>query len=156
MAGYRAHGTASRPSSPPNCRQNSVPTAHRRSTWLRPRSLRSWSQLPSTSERNLNMEQPPAALIRHRNAGRRESEPVYWDIDDVQFHCRIGRSTAWRLVREEGFPAPIVLGRRTLVWPRVEVITFVEDRRDPSHYSADSSDSQPIGFTIRANRRRAG
>src|SRR3954468_18265046 len=102
------------------------------------------------------MEHTPSALVPRRNAGNRESEPVYWDIDDVQFHCRIGRSTAWRLVREPGFPGPIVLGRRTLVWPRTEVIAFVEEKRDPKHYSGSSTDSEAVAFTVRSNRRRGG
>src|SRR5438552_3519726 len=97
-----------------------------------------------------------AATVLERRSGSPDRDPIYWDIDDVQFHCRIGRSTAWRLVREEGFPAPIVLGKRTLVWPRAEVIAFVELKRDPSHYSADSTANEPAGFAVRANRRRAG
>lgn len=57
-----------------------------------------------------------------------------WNIRDVQFHCRIGRSTAWRLVREDGFPAPILYGKRCVLWPRAEIMKFLEARRDPSHY----------------------
>ncbi len=56
---------------------------------------------------------------------------VYWDIRDVQFHCRVGRSTAWRMVRESGFPAPIVYSKRCVMWPSAEVIAFLEQRRDP-------------------------
>ncbi len=60
----------------------------------------------------------------------------YWDIDDIQFHCRIGRTTAWRLVRSNTFPAPVVLGPKSLVWPREEVVTFMEARRQSDHYAA--------------------
>src|SRR2546423_11520672 len=104
------------------------------------------------------MERTPAALSapHRRDAGRRESNPIYWDIDDVQFHCRIGKSTAWRLVREEGFPAPVVLGRRTLLWPRAEVIAFVEEKRDPEHYATEGDGDRRTVFTVRPSRRRAG
>src|SRR3954451_12554829 len=102
------------------------------------------------------MEQSPSALASRRNYGKRESEPVYWDIDDLQFHCRIGRSTAWRLVREDGFPPPVVLGRRTLLWPRAEVISFVEEKREPTHYLSVAPSSLSSGFTVRPNRRRTG
>src|SRR3954452_1145376 len=101
------------------------------------------------------MEQAPSALASRRSVGKRETEPVYWDIDDVQFHCRIGRSTAWRLVRQAGFPAPIVLGRRLVVWPRAEVVAFIAEKRDPSQYSEESPSTQSISFTVRANRRGA-
>ena len=101
------------------------------------------------------MEDGAVTVAEGRRSRLRDPDPTYWDIDDVQFHCRIGRSTAWRLVREEGFPAPVVLGRRTLVWPRKEVIAFVDEKRDPNHYSGGAT-SEPPGFTIRANRRRAG
>ena len=102
------------------------------------------------------MNEASAPLTPRRDVRKSGVEPAYWDIDDVQFHCRIGRSTAWRLVREEGFPAPIVLGKRSLVWPRAEVIAFVEDKRDPSHYTTASATNPPARFTVRANRRRVG
>jgi predicted DNA-binding transcriptional regulator AlpA len=88
------------------------------------------------------------------SARTRDRNPVYWDIDDVQFHCRIGRSTAWRLVRDAGFPSPVVLGRRTVLWPRDEVLAFVEDKRDPDHYGSDQAESRPPSFTVRPSRRR--
>ena len=83
---------------------------------------------------------------------------TYWDIDDVQFHCRVSRSTAWRLVRSDGFPPPVVFGRR-VVWPRVEVVIFMEERRDPNYYAAqDQSAGAPPGrapaFASRPVRRR--
>lgn len=63
------------------------------------------------------------------------SAAEYWNVRDIQFHCRIGRSTAWRLVREDGFPAPILYGKRCVLWPRAEVMAFLEERRDPEHYA---------------------
>lgn len=62
---------------------------------------------------------------------------VYWNIRDIQFHCRIGRSTAWRLVREDGFPAPVLYGKRCVLWPRVEVMEFLEARREFDHYTRE-------------------
>ena len=85
-----------------------------------------------------------------------ERDPVFWDIKDVEFHCRIGRSTAWRLVREAGFPAPVVLGSRTVVWPRAEVIAFIEDKRDPGHYVGEAEVAREPIFAVRPNRRQAG
>lgn len=86
---------------------------------------------------------------------------AYWDIQDIQFHCRISRTTAWRLVREEGFPAPVVLGPRNLIWPRSEVIAFFETRRRPGHYEppTDATSRRPTGrdsapYVSRAVRRR--
>jgi hypothetical protein len=54
--------------------------------------------------------------------------PEFWSIGDLQFHCRIGRTRAWELVREAGFPKPVAVGRR-LIWPRSEVLEFLEARR---------------------------
>jgi len=83
---------------------------------------------------------------------------TYWDIDDVQFHCRVSRSTAWRLVRSDGFPPPAVFGRR-VVWPRAEVVIFMEDRRVPNYYAdrdqrAGVTDGRAPAFTSRQVRRR--
>lgn len=86
-------------------------------------------------------------------------EAHYWSIRDIAFHCRMGRSTAWRLVREGGFPAPVVYGQRCLLWPREEVIEYMEARRDPGHYrrgcvpTSESSQSAP--FSARPVRGRA-
>jgi predicted DNA-binding transcriptional regulator AlpA len=97
-----------------------------------------------------------ATRKRDRRPLSTDREPMYWDIDDVQFHCRIGRSTAWRLVRETGFPPPVVLGRRTLVWPRDEVITFVDNKRDPKHYADVTEEAETAQFVTRHTRRRVG
>ncbi|MCA1833900.1 MAG: AlpA family phage regulatory protein [Actinobacteria bacterium] len=60
---------------------------------------------------------------------------VYWDIEDIQFHCRISRTTAWKLARGDGdFPSPVVLGPRAVVWRRVDVLAFMESKRSPDHY----------------------
>lgn len=73
---------------------------------------------------------------RERIARRCEATgaATYWDIDDIQFHCRIGRTTAWGLVKLQDFPPPVVLGPKGLVWPRAEILTFMESRRRPEHY----------------------
>lgn len=102
------------------------------------------------------MDEGAVTLTRSGPNGPVDGEPTYWDIDDVQFNCRIGKSTAWRLVREEGFPPPVILGRRTVLWPREEVIAFVEDRRDPRHYTPAADGSPGNCFTVRPNRRHAG
>lgn len=82
---------------------------------------------------------------------------VFWDIRDIQFHCRMGRSTAWRLVREDGFPAPVVCGKRTVLWPRDEVTVFLEGRRDPGHYRrgmTPAAPAAPAPFVARSVRHR--
>ena len=80
---------------------------------------------------------------------------VYWDIRDIQFHCRIGRSTAWRLVREDGFPAPVLCGKRIVLWPRNEVVVFLDGRRSPGHYRRDAAPAaSPTVFVARAVRHR--
>ena len=82
---------------------------------------------------------------------------VYWDIRDIQFHCRMGRSTAWRLVRQDGFPAPVVCGKRTVLWPRAEVMVFLEGQREPGHYRREAPPA-PTGaasFVARSVRHRA-
>jgi predicted DNA-binding transcriptional regulator AlpA len=62
-------------------------------------------------------------------------QAVYWDIEDIQFHCRIGRTTAWKLARGDlDFPAPVVLGPRAVVWRRVDVLAFMESRQRRDHY----------------------
>src|SRR6266545_5958009 len=86
------------------------------------------------------------------------SDAAYWDINDIQFHCRIGRSTAWRLVRDDGFPPPIVLGKRSVLWPRNEVLDFIESRRKPYHYRPASPPeggrAEPTPFVARTIRSR--
>ena len=98
-----------------------------------------------------------------RNAGRRDEAATaagentavatFWDIDDIQFHCRVGRTTAWKLVKRPDFPDPVVVGPHGLVWPRAEVVAFMDTRRSPSHYGrrhdlpavpADSFVSRPV------------
>lgn len=91
---------------------------------------------------------------RSRRTSESDCDPVFWDIEDLLFHCRIGRSTAWRLVREPGFPAPLILGRRTLVWPRGEVMSFLEEKRDPGHYEQRSDEPDRQVLTVRPSRRR--
>ncbi len=85
-------------------------------------------------------------------------QSAFWDISDIQFHCRISRSTAWRLVRTEGFPPPAVLGKRSVIWPRGEVLDFVESRRESKHYGlpmpVDDS-TAPATFTVRTIRARS-
>ena len=76
-------------------------------------------------------------------------QSMYWGIADIEHHCRISRSTAWRLVRREGFPAPVVLTRRCLMWPRDEVIDFIERHRDPMHYVTTAA-GKPVSGPARA------
>lgn len=73
--------------------------------------------------------------------GMAPTTAVYWNIRDIQFHCRISRSTAWRLVREERFPPPVLHGKRCVLWPSIEVMEFLEARREPGHYRRNGSAS---------------
>jgi predicted DNA-binding transcriptional regulator AlpA len=86
---------------------------------------------------------PDGIATRCQNTG----EATYWDIEDIQFHCRIGRTTAWRLARnDDQFPNPVVLGSRNLIWPRTEVVAFFEARRQPNHYSGRKN--APTGIAL--------
>lgn len=82
------------------------------------------------------------------DALRPEEAPAFWSIRDIQFHCRIARATAWRLVRSDGFPAPIVIGSKTVRWQRDEVLAFVDAKRDEDHYSVPVK-PVPAGTTPR-------
>jgi len=63
-----------------------------------------------------------------------KDKTTYWDIRDIQHECRIGRTTAWRLVKEPGFPAPVVVGERSLSWPAYEVVQYLETMRQRDRY----------------------
>ena len=80
----------------------------------------------------------------------------YWDIRDIQFHCKVSRSTAWRMADEPDFPARITYGR-CVRWPRAEVVEFLERRRDAPHVieSRPTHRPAPSTFTTRAVRRRS-
>lgn len=94
---------------------------------------------------------------RNQRRSGRGGESTYWDIEDVQFHCRLGRSTAWRLVRRDDFPSPVIFSPRGVMWPREEVIEFMERRRDPDHYRGKDVQATREGdqaFASRPVRRR--
>jgi len=82
--------------------------------------------------------------------------PEYWDIRDIQFQCRVSRSTAWRMVRESEFPEPVVYGKKCVLWPREEVVRFLEGRRDPGHYAPPTPTPSPTpSFSSRSLRARS-
>ncbi len=83
-------------------------------------------------------------------------QSMYWGIADIEHQCRISRSTAWRLVRREGFPAPVVLTRRCLMWPRDEVIDFIERHRDPTHYVSTGAGKPEPGLARAFSSRPIG
>lgn len=94
----------------------------------------------------------------HPTSAVEGASATYWDIDDIQFHCRVGRTTAWRLVKRADFPPPAVIGPRGLVWPRTEVLAFMEGRRSPAHYASRRQDQQfrdPSTYTARPIGRRS-
>ena len=83
-----------------------------------------------------------------------DDEPMYWTIRDIEHHCRVSRATAWRLVRSDDFPTPIVLGVKTIRWRRNEVVTFVERHRDNCRYAAEMRVVRAATFVARSARRR--
>ncbi len=89
----------------------------------------------TTANRRVDVVGRPDEAVSSRVA-----DSTYWTIRDIQFHCRIGRSTAWRLVRRHDFPPPVVFGARAVMWPRAEVIDFMELHRRPDHYRGDTDD----------------
>lgn len=80
----------------------------------------------------------------------------YWDIRDIQFHCRVSRSTAWRMVDEPDFPPRMTYGR-CVRWPRAEVMQFLESRREEPSVRERRGRRQlaTSGFTTRPVRRRS-
>jgi hypothetical protein len=44
------------------------------------------------------------------------------------------------------------LGKRTILWPRDEVIDFLDQKRDPAHYGAPAGDAV-VRFSTRRLRR---
>lgn len=100
---------------------------------------------------------PRDVAIEHEADHDDRDAAAYWDIRDIQFHCRMGRSTAWRLVRADGFPAPVLCGKRTVLWPRGEVMVFLEGRRDPGHYRSEPAPAPATRapFVARAVRHRS-
>lgn len=82
------------------------------------------------------------------------TEPIYWTIRDIEHHCRVSRATAWRLVRSPDFPAPIVLGSKTIRWRRDEVIRFVDQRRHGDRYGVENRKVNAAAFTSRTVRPR--
>jgi predicted DNA-binding transcriptional regulator AlpA len=87
-----------------------------------------------------------------------DGSATYWDINDIQFHCRIGRTTAWKLVKRFDFPAPVVLGPKSLVWPSRDVVAYMESHRAPSHYGPDerlvAERPSSVTYTLRPVSRR--
>ena len=95
--------------------------------------------------------------------GASTADATYWDINDIQFHCRLSRTSAWDLARgHKDFPPPVVLGRKSLLWPRDEVVAFMEAHRRRDHYShgkdrsATPSENHGPGFASRPIRVRTG
>lgn len=80
----------------------------------------------------------------------------YWDIRYIQFHCRVSRSTAWRMVDEPDFPRRLTYGR-CVRWPRSEVMQFLENRREqpqPAERRLERR-SAASSFATRPVRRRS-
>ncbi|MHB8463378.1 MAG: helix-turn-helix transcriptional regulator [Acidimicrobiales bacterium] len=97
-----------------------------------------------------------SARSRRDLAGR--APPTYWNIDDIQFECRIARSSAWRLVRRAAFPMPVRVGTRSVVWPRLEVVAFLDNRRGLGYKGSDLSRSigeSRVEFASRRPRRNS-
>lgn len=88
------------------------------------------------------------------NAAIDDTTPEFWDIRDIQFHCRIGRTRAWELVREPGFPPPVALGRRR-IWPRGDVLAFLETLKRSIHYPTAVNQSDHVPYLVREVRHRS-
>jgi predicted DNA-binding transcriptional regulator AlpA len=81
--------------------------------------------------------------------------PEYWDIRDIQFHLRIGRTFAWQLVKADGFPPPLVLGRRRMCWLAADVRSYAATRRDAErHRPAVRRTERGPSYVVRSPRRR--
>ena len=110
------------------------------------------------------MDASPERDVREMHVrGASTADATYWDIHDIQFHCRLSRTSAWELARgHRDFPSPVVLGRKSLIWPRAEVVAFMEAHRRRDHYprrksgSATASENRGPAFASRPIRVRTG
>ena len=84
-----------------------------------------------------------------------QPSPEYWDIRDIQFHLRIGRTFAWQLVKGEGFPPPVVLGCRRMCWLAADVRDYAATRRDAKRHRpvVRRTEGGP-SYVVRPQRRR--
>lgn len=102
----------------------------------------------------------PPAIARDTAARtvptRHEPAPEYWDIRDIQFQLRIGRTFAWQLVKAEDFPPPVVLGSRRMCWLAADVRDYMATRRDVARYRpvARRNEIRGLSYVVRPPRRR--
>ena len=47
---------------------------------------------------------------------------------EVQSKCRLGRSSIYRLMRQNRFPIPLVIGLRSVRWLESEIDNYLADR----------------------------
>ena len=47
---------------------------------------------------------------------------------EVEAMCRLSRSAIYRLMREDGFPCPIRIGKRAVRWPASEIEAWIQSR----------------------------
>lgn len=83
--------------------------------------------------------------------------PECWDIRDIQYQLRIGRTLAWQLVKGDGFPTPVILGKRRLCWIASEVRGYLRTKKETGLDQAVGSASEaarPGGYRARERRGR--
>lgn len=82
------------------------------------------------------------------------AEPDFWGINDIQFHCRIGRTRAWQLVHEPDFPTPVAIGARR-IWPRGEVLAFLDSCRQERISHGGDVRQENVSYVSRRVRSRS-
>lgn len=55
-------------------------------------------------------------------------EVIYDPIQNVQAYTGLSRSQIYKCIREDGFPEPYQLGKRSARWNRAEVLEWIESR----------------------------
>lgn len=50
-------------------------------------------------------------------------------VAEVERLTGMSRSTLYRRIRDEGFPAPIDVGGRSIRWSQAAVLTWIEERK---------------------------
>lgn len=59
-------------------------------------------------------------------------------LPDLLHKTGFSRTTAYRMIKEEGFPKPIALGGRSVGWIESEIDGWIEERMQQRHTMDDS------------------
>lgn len=72
-------------------------------------------------------------LATNAPANQWQSAPVFLRLPSVIRMTGLARSTIYRLVSEQQFPAPVRLGARAVAWRRTDLEQWSETRKVSTH-----------------------